>query len=252
MVTAPVTKALSERPVRTPATTATGTSKRVGRRLGKAARQRALLALLDTTAVSSQSELRVELQAEGLGATQATISRDLEELGVVKVRGVDGRLVYARPRPTGKSAPGAPGHEFAFAEPSQDQGQGSASVVSRSPAHEAGSGRAGSEPEPTGRQGLQSALAISLVRLGATGNLVVAHTRPGHAPLLASALDHAEHGDIVGTVAGDDTVFIACAEGVRATVLAEQLAVLASARGHAWGGADSAPTRDRAAAIDSP
>jgi transcriptional regulator of arginine metabolism len=65
----------------------------------KMARQAALTALLRTRRVSSQGGLLEALHAQGFEATQATVSRDLDELGAVKVRGDDGRLVYALPEP---------------------------------------------------------------------------------------------------------------------------------------------------------
>jgi transcriptional regulator of arginine metabolism len=65
----------------------------------KAARQQALAALLRTRQVSSQALVLEHLRAQGFDATQATISRDLDDLGAVKVRGSDGRLVYALPEP---------------------------------------------------------------------------------------------------------------------------------------------------------
>jgi transcriptional regulator of arginine metabolism len=65
----------------------------------KAVRQQALAALLQTRQVSSQALLLEHLRAQGFDATQATISRDLDDLGAVKVRGPDGRLVYALPGP---------------------------------------------------------------------------------------------------------------------------------------------------------
>jgi transcriptional regulator of arginine metabolism len=63
----------------------------------KAARQQALAALLRTRQVSSQALVLEHLRSQGFDATQATISRDLDDLGAVKVRGPDGRLVYALP-----------------------------------------------------------------------------------------------------------------------------------------------------------
>ena len=63
----------------------------------KAARQQALTALLRTRQVSSQARMLEHLRGQGFDATQATISRDLDDLGAVKVRGPDGRLVYALP-----------------------------------------------------------------------------------------------------------------------------------------------------------
>ncbi|HZD74169.1 MAG TPA: arginine repressor [Actinomycetota bacterium] len=63
----------------------------------KASRQRALAALLRTRQVSSQARLLDLLRAQGFDATQATVSRDLEELGAMKLRTADGNLVYALP-----------------------------------------------------------------------------------------------------------------------------------------------------------
>jgi transcriptional regulator of arginine metabolism len=63
----------------------------------KPSRQRALAALLRSRQVSSQARLLDLLRAQGFDATQATVSRDLEELGAMKVRGADGSLVYALP-----------------------------------------------------------------------------------------------------------------------------------------------------------
>jgi transcriptional regulator of arginine metabolism len=65
----------------------------------KADRQRALAALLRTRQVSSQALVLEHLRLQGFDATQATVSRDLDDLGAVKVRGPDGRLVYALPEP---------------------------------------------------------------------------------------------------------------------------------------------------------
>jgi transcriptional regulator of arginine metabolism len=65
----------------------------------KAARQQALASLLRTQQVSSQALMLERLRGQGFDATQATISRDLDDLGAVKVRGPDGRLVYALPEP---------------------------------------------------------------------------------------------------------------------------------------------------------
>jgi transcriptional regulator of arginine metabolism len=67
----------------------------------KAARQQALATLLRTRQVSSQALALEHLRDQGFDATQATISRDLDDLGAVKVRGPDGRLVYALPEPDG-------------------------------------------------------------------------------------------------------------------------------------------------------
>ncbi len=63
----------------------------------KVSRQRALAALLRSRQVSSQARLLDLLRAQGFDATQATVSRDLEELGAMKLRASDGNLVYTLP-----------------------------------------------------------------------------------------------------------------------------------------------------------
>jgi transcriptional regulator of arginine metabolism len=149
----------------------------------KAARQRALVALLRTRQVSSQARVLDHLRLQGFDATQATVSRDLEELGAVKVRGPDGRLVYALPEP---EAPHGAAHDE-----------------------------------------VRRVLGASLLAIVPSGNLVVLRTPPGHANALASALDRAALAGVAGTVAGDDTVLVVCAERTPGRAVARQLAALA-------------------------
>ena len=63
----------------------------------KADRQRALAKLLRSRRVGSQARLLELLRLQGFDATQATVSRDLEELGAIKIRDAEGRPVYALP-----------------------------------------------------------------------------------------------------------------------------------------------------------
>jgi transcriptional regulator of arginine metabolism len=149
----------------------------------KAARQRALAELLRSRQVSSQARALDHLRLQGFDATQATVSRDLEDLGAVKVRGADGRLVYALPEP----------------EP-------------------------GEEPRHDEIRRMLGALLLAIVP---SGNLVVLRTPPGHANALASALDRAGLAGVAGTVAGDDTVLVVCAERTPGRAVARQLAALA-------------------------
>ena len=149
----------------------------------KAARQRALVALLRTRQVSSQARVLDHLRLQGFDATQATVSRDLEDLGAVKVRGPDGRLVYALP------------------EPEAVQG--------------------------TAHDEIRRVLGALLLAIVPSGNLVVLRTPPGHANALASALDRAGLAGVAGTVAGDDTVLVVCAERTPGRAVARQLAALA-------------------------
>lgn len=131
----------------------------------KAARQARIVELLTRTPIGSQAELARLLAADGLAVTQATLSRDLEELGAVKVRRPGGGLVY---------------------------------VVSE------GDGGPHGAAEPR----LARALADLLVAAEGSANLAILRTPPGGAHLLASAVDRASLPDVLGTVAGDDTVLV--------------------------------------------
>jgi transcriptional regulator of arginine metabolism len=143
----------------------------------KFARQGAILRLVDREKLATQAELAEALRAEGFDAVQTTVSRDIAQLGLVKVRDEEGRLVYALP--------------------------GAADLDRLSE--------------------LTAALRRSAVALVPTGNLLVVQTPPGHANALARAIDAAALADAAGTVAGDDTIFIAAREGATGAELAEQL-----------------------------
>jgi len=132
--------------------------------MSKAQRQHRIGRLLEEHAVASQSQL-VELLAEaGTPATQATVSRDLEELGAIKVRAPGGETVYAIPElPKDQRAP-------------EDH--------------------------------LRRVLGDWVVDVQWSGNLVVVRTPPGSAHVVASAIDRAAIPDILGTIAGDDTVLL--------------------------------------------
>jgi transcriptional regulator of arginine metabolism len=140
-------------------------------------RQGAILRLVQERELSTQTELAEALRAHGIETVQATVSRDVAQLGLVKVRNAEGRLVYALP---------------------------------------------GSEDLDRLSE-LASALRRSATNLVAAANLVVIHTPPGNASVLASAIDRAALSDVAGTIAGDDTIFVAPRDGVSAAELAEQL-----------------------------
>lgn len=136
-------------------------------------RQRAIAVLIRGSALSNQEELADQLAGMGFAVTQATISRDLVELGAVKVRR-DGHLSYALP----------------------DQ-------VQRGPS-----------PRLTAvfRDWVQS--------VDVAANLVVIRTPPGSAHLIGVALDQSGLLEIVGTICGDDTIFVASRSEADATALA--------------------------------
>ena len=138
----------------------------------RAARQARIVATLSSAEVRSQSELAALLAADGIEVTQATLSRDLEELGAVKLRGADGGVgVYMVPE-DGSPLRGVSG----------------------------------------GTTRLSRLLSELLVSTDASGNLAVLRTPPGAADYLASAIDRAALPYIVGTIAGDDTIFVAARE----------------------------------------
>ena len=160
--------------------------------LTKSARQQRIIELLRTGEVRSQTELAELLADNGVVVTQATLSRDLVELDAVKVRTASGSLVYAVPAEGGDRTP----------------------VVARE--------SAASEAR------LARLCAELLVSADASANLVVLRTPPGAANFLASALDKAELGAVLGTIAGDDTVMVISRDADGGEQLAQRLLDLAN------------------------
>jgi transcriptional regulator of arginine metabolism len=138
----------------------------------KTARHRRIVEILRRTPVRSQVELADRLGGEGVAVTQATLSRDLVELGAVKVRHPEGGLVYATPGEGGDRTPWA-----------------------------------GVEQEMLDAR-LARLCEELLVTAEGSANLVVLHTPPGAAQFLASAIDHSVLPEVLGTIAGDDTVLV--------------------------------------------
>lgn len=138
----------------------------------KGARQQKIIDLLARHQVRSQSELVGLLAGAGVGVTQATLSRDLVELDAVKIRTASGALVYAVPAEGGDRTP----------------------VSAR-------------ESTASGAR-LARLAGELLVSADSSANLVVLRTPPGAAQLLASAVDKTGLVDVLGTIAGDDTVLV--------------------------------------------
>jgi transcriptional regulator of arginine metabolism len=135
----------------------------------KAARHARISELVRSTPINSQTVLARLLADEGMAVTQATLSRDLEELGAVKLRGADGSpAAYVLPE----------------------------------------EGAAPMRPSVGPPDQLVRRLQELLVGAEASGNLVVLRTPPGAAQFLASGLDRSGLPEIIGTIAGDDTILV--------------------------------------------
>jgi transcriptional regulator of arginine metabolism len=143
----------------------------------KSHRQSAILEIVDREAITSQEQLRERLHVLGIEATQATLSRDVRDLGLIK-RAADG--AYRRAG-AGLEAPADPG------------------VV------------------------LRTAVDDYLRRHEAVEQLVVLKTDTGQAQPLAVAIDRAGLAEIVGTIAGDDTILVICRSAPDAAVLSRRL-----------------------------
>jgi len=163
--------------------------------------------------VRSQEELAERLGQRGMRVTQATLSRDLEELGAVRLRAADGGLRYALPGAAG--GPGSPPGGLAEADAPWVAPAASAADL---PA------------DPSGR--LARIAAELLVSAEASANLVVLRTPAGAAQYLASVIDHSAWPSILGTVAGDDTVLLIARDPAGGADLARAQLRLADRRGH--------------------
>jgi len=148
----------------------------------KTERQSAIRRLVEATHLSTQAEVAEALRAEGIDAVQATVSRDITQLGIVKVRNGNGRLIYALP--------------------------GAADLRRRDQ--------------------LATALRTWALDFAPTGQLLVIQTPRGFAAALADAIDDARLPEVAGTVAGDNTIFVAVRNAGDASELAEQLGQLGS------------------------
>jgi transcriptional regulator of arginine metabolism len=171
----------------------------------KAARQARIAAILAREQVRSQEELAELLDKfAGVQVTQATLSRDLDELGVVKLRAPGGVLVYALP--DGPDGPGG------------------------SEGPEAVKERGAQAPDSTVPPRLARYLGELLTSAEASANLVVLRTPAGAAQFLASVIDHAALPSILGTVAGDDTVLVITRDPAGGDAIASDFLRLANRR----------------------
>src|SRR6185437_7190089 len=165
----------------------------------------------------------------GMHVAQATLSRDLDELGVVRLRASDGTLVYALPHEPG--GPGSrPGTGLDYPERSGPAAQRptAPAAAAGKPAPAPPPATAAAAAAPTSR--LARYLKELLTSAEASANLVVLRTPAGAAQFLASAIDHAAWPAILGTVAGDDTVLVISRDPVGGEALAAEFLSLAERR----------------------
>ncbi|WP_069649489.1 arginine repressor [Caloranaerobacter ferrireducens] len=132
----------------------------------KYARQTKILEIIEENEIETQEELADLLKKQGIEVTQATISRDIRELGIVKVMTNNGKYKYAT------------------LKQKQD------CVTER----------------------LITIFKNSITAMEIAGNLLVLKTLPGAAQIAGSAIDSMNINNIVGTIAGDDTIFVAVNE----------------------------------------
>jgi transcriptional regulator of arginine metabolism len=201
----------------------------------KAARHARIASILEMTPVRSQEELLSALAEAGVTVTQATLSRDLDELGAVRLRGESGGLVYALP---GRAdAPGArpgglPGRlhgaQHGTEHASQQGTPHGGEPGGRRPVPDVVWPEAAGSPQSAGR--LARVCAELLTAAEASANLVVLRTPAGAAQYLASVLDHANWAPILGTIAGDDTVLVVARDPDGGASIAERLLRLAERR----------------------
>ena len=148
----------------------------------KAQRLTAILDVVEHEAVRSQEQLRQRLAARGFVVTQATLSRDIKELGLLK-----------------RSADGA--YQPSAAEET---------------------------PQMTALGTLGKALSEYLVNIEPVQQLIVLRTGAGQAQLLAIAIDRSRLPEVVGTIAGDDTILIIARDAKNAIAVVKRLKELAS------------------------
>lgn len=152
-------------------------------RLAKTQRQHLVAKLLEQHQVASQEQLVGLLAHEGVAATQATVSRDLDDLGAIKVRGGGGESVYAVPElPKDQIAP---------------------------------------------VDHLRRVFHDWVVEVAVSANIVVLRTPPGTANVVGSAIDRSGLPELIGTVAGDDTLLVVVADGHDGAEVADRLRDLA-------------------------
>ena len=139
----------------------------------KYSRHAKILEIIDKNVIETQEDLAEKLKEMGMDVTQATVSRDIKELRLIKVMTEDGRYKYA------------------------SMGQADSSTSNR----------------------LLTVFIESVISTDYANNIVVVKTLPGMAQAAASAIDSLKWSEIIGSIAGDDTIMLVC----RAEKIAEEL-----------------------------
>jgi len=150
----------------------------------KRLRQQQIRDLLDARPISTQHELASALRGRGFRATQATVSRDVAEMGLIKVSR-NGSRAYALPPRTG-------------------------------------------QPETTADERLALILRDLPLDIRVCGLLLVVRAVPGSAHAIAAALDRTGWPEVAGSIAGDDTIFVACTDRAALERVRRRLVRLAS------------------------
>lgn len=143
----------------------------------KSRRHAKILDIIAEYPIETQDELLTRLKDEGYKATQATISRDIKDLRLVKTLGSDGKYQYV----------------------------------------------SASKNSTDIRSNFSSLFASSVNSIDFAQNIVVIKTLSGMAQAVCAALDSNDYKAVVGTIAGDDTIFIACRSSQLAVNLTEEL-----------------------------
>lgn len=134
--------------------------------------------IIQKETIETQEELAAALQREGINVTQATVSRDIKELQLLKVPYGNGRYKYAL-----------------SAEKKTVMSENHIAVLFQE----------------------------AVTRIDSSMNLIVIHTIPGSAQSIAFSIDHSDHSEILGTLAGDDTVLIIMRKPEDVPVLVERI-----------------------------
>jgi transcriptional regulator of arginine metabolism len=151
----------------------------------KRLRQQQIRDLIGTRPVRTQHELAAALRDRGFRATQATVSRDVAEMGLIKVSRDDGERAYAVPA-------------------------------------------RGGQQETSADERLAMILRDLPINIRPAGLMLVMRATPGSAHAIAAALDRTGWPEVAGSIAGDDTVFVACADRAALDRLHKRLQRLAT------------------------